>query len=52
MSRVQALHEKWMKSREYRRAYGDLAPEFAFARSVIKASVRAGSTTRRWRAGP
>jgi ribosome-binding protein aMBF1 (putative translation factor) len=44
MSKVKDLHKKWMKSREYRKAYDELAPEFALARAVIEARVTAGLT--------
>ena len=43
MSRMRALHKKWMKSCEYRRALEDLAPEFALARTLIEARVCAGN---------
>ena len=43
MSRVRALYKKWMKSRKYRRAHKGLAPEFALARTLIEARVRAGN---------
>jgi ribosome-binding protein aMBF1 (putative translation factor) len=44
MTKVSDLHRKWMKSKEYRRAYEELAPEFALARAVIGARVTAGLT--------
>jgi transcriptional regulator with XRE-family HTH domain len=44
MTRVDDLHRKWMKNKEYRKAYDDLAPEFALARAVIAARVTAGLT--------
>jgi hypothetical protein len=39
MSDVNDLHRKWMKSDDYRKAYEELADEFALARSVIEAGV-------------
>ena len=44
MTKVSALHLKWMKNKEYRKAHEDLAPEFALARAVIAARVTAGLT--------
>lgn len=44
MTKVNDLHRKWMKSKEYRQAYQELAPEFALARAVIAARVTAGLT--------
>ncbi len=44
MTKVNDLHRKWMKSKEYRQAYEELAPEFALARAVIAARVKAGLT--------
>jgi ribosome-binding protein aMBF1 (putative translation factor) len=44
MSKVKDLHKKWMKSRAYRKAYDELAPEFALARAIIEARVTAGLT--------
>jgi ribosome-binding protein aMBF1 (putative translation factor) len=44
MTKVNDLHRKWMKKKEYRKAYEDLAPEFALAHAVIGARVRAGLT--------
>jgi hypothetical protein len=43
MTKVRDLHNSWMKNNEYRKAYDDLAPEFASARAVIKARVTAVS---------
>jgi hypothetical protein len=40
-----------MKSREYRRAFEDLAPEFALARPVIEARVRTSLTRSNSRKG-
>jgi chromosome condensin MukBEF complex kleisin-like MukF subunit len=42
MTKVKDLHQKWMQSAEYRKAYDALAPEFELARAVIDARVRAG----------
>jgi hypothetical protein len=42
MTKVKDLHQKWMKSGEYRKAYEALAPEFELARAVIDARVTAG----------
>jgi ribosome-binding protein aMBF1 (putative translation factor) len=44
MSKVKDLHQKWMKNKEYREAHEELATEFALARAVIDARVRAGLT--------
>lgn len=44
MTKVNDLHRKWMKNKEYRKAHEDLAPEFALARAVISARVTAGLT--------
>ena len=44
MSKVKALHQKWMKDREYRKAHEELAPEYDLARAVIDARARAGLT--------
>jgi len=44
MTKVSALHQKWMKNNEYRQAHENLAPEFALARAVIDARVTAGLT--------
>src|ERR1035437_10279299 len=44
MTKVRDLHQKWMKSVEYREAYEALAPEFELARAVIDARVTAGLT--------
>src|ERR1700719_2737001 len=44
MSKVKDLHQKWMKNKEYRKAYDKLSPEFALARAVIDARVTAGLT--------
>ena len=42
MSKVQALHQEWMKSKEYRKAHAAMAEEFDLARAVIEARVHAG----------
>ena len=44
MAKVSDLHQKWMKSKEYRKAHEELASEFALARAVIEARVTAGLT--------
>ncbi len=44
MSKVKDLHRKWSKSREYRKAYEELAPEFELARALIAARATAGLT--------
>jgi ribosome-binding protein aMBF1 (putative translation factor) len=44
MTKVRDLHRKWMKKKDYRKAYEELAPEFALARAVIDARVTAGLT--------
>lgn len=44
MRDVRALHDEWMKEPGYREAYAALEPEFALARALIAARVRAGLT--------
>jgi transcriptional regulator with XRE-family HTH domain len=44
MTKVNDLHQKWMKKKEYRKAYEELAPEFALARAVIHARAAADLT--------
>ena len=44
MTKVRDLYQKWMKNKEYRKAYEELAPEFELARAVIQARARAGLT--------
>src|ERR1700685_3101382 len=44
MTIVNDLHQKWMKNKEYRNAYEEMAPEFALARAVIHARVAADLT--------
>ena len=34
MTKVNDLHRKWMKNKQYRKAYEELAPEFALADST------------------
>ncbi len=47
VTKVSALHKKWMKNKEYRQAYQDLAPELALARAVIKTRVDRVTTQKR-----
>jgi len=42
MTKIKALHTKWMKDREYRKEYEALEDEFALAAAVAKARRRAG----------
>lgn len=44
MSKVDDLHQKWMKSKDYRKAFEELAPEFEIAHAVLEARVTAGLT--------
>jgi hypothetical protein len=44
MTKVNDLHQKWMKGKDYRKAYEALTPEFELARVVIGARVTAGFT--------
>jgi transcriptional regulator with XRE-family HTH domain len=44
MSKVKDLHQKWMKSTEYRKAYEELSGEYELAQAVIRARVKAGLT--------
>ncbi len=44
MTKVNDLHQKWMKNKKYKKAHEELAPEFALARTVISARVIAGLT--------
>ena len=44
MTRVSALHKKWMKTAKYRKAFQVLEEEFAWAGAVIEARSRAGLT--------
>lgn len=38
------IAKEWSKDTEFKKAYDELAPEFALARSLIEARVRAGLT--------
>jgi transcriptional regulator with XRE-family HTH domain len=42
MTRIKALHRKWMKDPQYRKEYDALAEEFSLAAEVAKARSRAG----------
>ena len=42
MTRIDILHKKWLKDREYREAYEALDEEFALAAAIMKARNRAG----------
>ena len=42
--RVDALHKKWMKDRNYRREYEALGEMFSLAAALIEARARAGMT--------
>ena len=42
MTKIKALHTKWMKDWEYRKEYEALEDEFALAAAVAKARRRAG----------
>ncbi len=44
MARITDLHKKWLKEREYERAYDVLEKEFALASAVIDVRNRAGLT--------
>lgn len=44
MTKVNELHQKWMKNHNYQKAQVELAPEFALAPAVINARVTAGLT--------
>ena len=44
MTKLNELHENWMKDGEYRKAHGKLASEFALARAIIEARALAGLT--------
>ena len=44
MSQIRELHEKWSRGPDYLKAYDELGPEFALARSLIEARVAAGLT--------
>ena len=42
MTRIAELHERWKRDPHYRRAYEELGPEFAVAKSLIEARKDAG----------
>jgi transcriptional regulator with XRE-family HTH domain len=44
MTKINDLHRKWMKTKEYRQTHEALAPEDAVARAIIQARVAAGLT--------
>ena len=44
MTRVSALHKRWLKNPKYRKSYDALHDEFALARAVIEARKAAGLT--------
>lgn len=44
MTRVAELHERWNRDPDYRKAYVELGPEFAVAKSLIEARKGAGFT--------
>ncbi len=44
MTKLKALHEKWAKDPEYRKAYDALEEEFALAAAIIEARGKAGLT--------
>ena len=44
MTKLNDLHKKWAKNKQYKKAYEELAPEFELARAVIQARVKAGLT--------
>lgn len=44
MTKVSALHKKWLDGAEYRQAYEAMAPEFALASAIITARRQAGLT--------
>ncbi len=41
MTKINKLHENWLKDPAYRDAYGDLEPEFQLAKALIDARSRA-----------
>jgi hypothetical protein len=45
MTKVKDLHQKWMKSAEYRKAYEALKPEFELARARATRPDRAARAT-------
>jgi transcriptional regulator with XRE-family HTH domain len=44
MTKLKALHAKWTKDPEYRKAYESLEEEFALAAAIAAARSRAGLT--------
>lgn len=44
MTKVKDLQQKWMKNKQYRDTFEDLAPEYELARALIAARVTAGLT--------
>ena len=44
MTKLSALHKKWMEKPEYRQAYEAMAPEFELASAIIAARTKAGLT--------
>ena len=44
MTKIAALHKKWLKDPNYRREYEGLEEEFALASAIIDARSRAGLT--------
>ena len=50
-TRVDDLHEKWMKDPKYRREYKALDEEFSLTAAMIEARSRAGMTQKRSRDG-
>jgi ribosome-binding protein aMBF1 (putative translation factor) len=42
MTRMSALHKKWLKDPQYRKAYDTLDEEFGLAAAIMKARNRAG----------
>ncbi len=44
MTRIAAMHARWMNESSYRKAYEALEDEFAIAKAVIAARKRAGLT--------
>ena len=44
MTKINALHDKWMKREDYRSALAELAPEYELAREIIKTRVAADLT--------
>jgi ribosome-binding protein aMBF1 (putative translation factor) len=44
MTKINALHDKWMQDKSYQEAYNALEDEFALAAALIEARSRAGLT--------